>query len=490
MELQFQNTPLRCLRCSASGNADAEQTLELRIGEDMPPVGRVLGAWGQPLIRGKEWRGDQVRVNGGIMARALYEGESGGIYALEGWMPFQLRWDLKDSHSDGKMILSCAIRTMDVRKIGAEKLLLRGTVSANLRAMEREEYSVNTPQNLPEDIMVKMDPWPVCLPVEAGETGLSMEDEIILPPGKTEVERILFYSLTPTINDKKVMADKLVFRGTAELRMVYMGADGRLHEYHTELPISQYSELAHEYGPEARVWVEPMVADLELERLEVGRVRLKAELMGQYVIWDCMEVCVARDAYSLKRDVRPVFQQVRLPSLQDVQMEALPLHQTVEERADSVVSAMVLCGQPRMQGGEACVEGMSQILYYDGENRAQCVTTPFTESVSVPDSCEVGLLATGFAEAVPGGESMTLQSDMALWIMQMQKDDMSMVSGLTVGEERKVDPDRPSLILRRAGGMSLWELAKKYCTTEEKIRQANDLTDEPECGRMLLIPVE
>ena len=38
--------------------------------------------------------------------------------------------------------------------------------------------------------------------------------------------------------------------------------------------------------------------------------------------------------------------------------------------------------------------------------------------------------------------------------------------------------------------MSLWELAKKYCTTEEKIRQANDLTDEPECGRMLLIPVE
>ena len=143
MELQFQNTPLRCLRCSASGNAETEQTLELRIGEDLPPVGRVLGAWGQPLIRGKEWRGDQVRVHGGVMARALYEAEGAdGIYVVEGWMPFQLHWDLTDSHSDGKTVVSCCLSAMDARQIGAEKLMLRATVNADLQAMEREEYPV------------------------------------------------------------------------------------------------------------------------------------------------------------------------------------------------------------------------------------------------------------------------------------------------------------------------------------------------------------
>lgn len=495
MELQFQNSPLRCLRCSASGNTEAEQTLELRIGEGKPPVGRVLGAWGQPLIRGKEWRGDQVRVHGGVMARVLYEGEdSEEIHAVEGWLPFQLRWDLTDSRTDGKMVLSCCVRSMDARQIGAEKLMVRTSVSANLQALEREEIPVFSPQSIPEDVFVKMENWSAMLPMEAGEIALTLDEEIILPPGKAEVENILFYSLTPHISDKKVVADKLVFRGTAELCMVYLGGDGQVHMYRTELPISQYGELEREYGPDAILWIEPMVADLELEKMEDGRLRLKASLVGQYVIYDKTQVCAVQDAYSPKRDVQPIFQQVRLPSVLEHRTETLPLHQTVEEQADRVVCSLVSTGQPRVQGGETVVEGATQTLYYDPEGKLQCATSPFEESLafSAPNGAvlSAGMVGTGNAEAVPGGGSMRVQSDMELWLRAVQGEALSMVSGLTVGEERKPDPDRPSLVLRRAGGMKLWDLAKKYGSSEEKIRMANALTEEPEGSRMLLIPVE
>ena len=64
-----------------------------------------------------------------------------------------------------------------------------------------------------------------------------------------------------------------------------------------------------------------------------------------------------------------------------------------------------------------------------------------------------------------------------------------MVTGLEMGELQQPDPNRPSLILRRSGGQSLWELAKAHGSTVDAIRGANRLEEEPDETQMLLIPV-
>jgi hypothetical protein len=66
---------------------------------------------------------------------------------------------------------------------------------------------------------------------------------------------------------------------------------------------------------------------------------------------------------------------------------------------------------------------------------------------------------------------------------------LGMMAGLQIGQPLERDPGRPSMILRRAGTDSLWDLAKRYGSTVEAICNANDLEDQAEQGRMLLIPV-
>ena len=65
-----------------------------------------------------------------------------------------------------------------------------------------------------------------------------------------------------------------------------------------------------------------------------------------------------------------------------------------------------------------------------------------------------------------------------------------MVTGFTLGEEKTRDVSRPSLILRRAGGQRLWDIAKSTGSTVSGIRKANGLEREPEENRILLIPVK
>ncbi len=69
------------------------------------------------------------------------------------------------------------------------------------------------------------------------------------------------------------------------------------------------------------------------------------------------------------------------------------------------------------------------------------------------------------------------------------EDGLSVVTGLEMGEIEEPDPNRPSLVLCRAGEESLWSLAKRTGSTVEAIKKANNLETEPEGKQLLLIPV-
>ena len=74
-------------------------------------------------------------------------------------------------------------------------------------------------------------------------------------------------------------------------------------------------------------------------------------------------------------------------------------------------------------------------------------------------------------------------------LQTMNTQGFSMITAMETGEERQPDPNRPSLILRRAGESRLWDIAKSAGSTVEAIRSANGLTGEPNPEQMLLIPV-
>ena len=67
MELQFKKTAFSCLDPVLREVQNMELTQELRLTDSMPDIGHILCAWGQPILRGKEWRSDTVSFSGGMM---------------------------------------------------------------------------------------------------------------------------------------------------------------------------------------------------------------------------------------------------------------------------------------------------------------------------------------------------------------------------------------------------------------------------------------
>lgn len=494
MDLQFQKTKFPSLQLMKREPRNLEETQELRIPDGMPDIGRVLGAWGQVLLRSKEWRNSSAHVSGGVQTWVLYVPEDGiGMQCIQTWIPFHAKWDLPDTDADGIINVNCLLRSADARNTSSRKMMIRVNVGIQGEMWIPAENSVYTPVDMPEDICLLHRNYSMLVPKETGEKAFVLEEELAVP--SADMDTLLYYNLQPEVLERKVMSDKVVFRGTAQLHAVYLGKDSQLHTWDTEIPFSQYSELEREYGTGAMARIIPALTSLETELNQEGRVGLKAGITGQYMICDKMDFDVIEDAYSPQRIVQPQIEQLQIPMLEEMQQimtaeQKLQTHGTVADITFLQDHPYRLPGSDNVSLG---IPGQFQLLYRGEDGMLQHATARWEEQWQVPTDEGAILMATARAGDRPftafDGDGMLLSTDIQVDAMVLSGQGIPMVTGMEIDEITQPDPARPSLILRKAGKDSLWELAKKTGSTVERIQEINHLDSEPNPEQMLLIPV-
>ena len=146
MQLQWDRTQIPAMGTVVQGVQNQEQTLELRLPEGMPDLGRILVAGGQARLSSKQWRSDSVTLSGGIQAWALFAPEDGSAPQLvEGWIPFSGKWTLPEGSREGILDARITLRSLDGRVLSPRKLLLRASVALCAEALCPQEVSVCRP---------------------------------------------------------------------------------------------------------------------------------------------------------------------------------------------------------------------------------------------------------------------------------------------------------------------------------------------------------
>ncbi len=498
MELQFHKTGIGCLKNIKWEVQNQEQTQEVRLGDGMPDIGRVLGAWGQVIMRSKQWQSDSLGISGGVMVWVLYAPEDGSpVRSVETWVPFQLSWDIPDTKTDGTMIATCLLRSADARMTAARKLMVRVNVGVLMQAYMPDYADVYHPEDLPEDVQVLKKTYPVCLPKDAGEKAFTLDEELELPAERPKSQSFLRYAFQPQILESRVMAGKLVFRGSCWVRALYTDEEGSLQTWDFDVPFSQFTELNGDFGEGARALLWPQATGMEMTPDEQGRIRMKASVTCQYVICEEESIEVVADAYSPLRELTAHCQALEIPAISQMHTAQLPLEHIFHADGARPIDGIIWPDQARVQltpdGAHVQLPAMGQMLYYDPEDTLQTAVLRWEDEMDmeVAEGAQLyGVLSPGGkTESSLSGQDAALQTDVKLTCLHLTRDSAPMVTALELGQLREKDPARPSVILRRMGQGGLWQLAKKCGSSQQAIMQANGLTEEPACGKMLIIPV-
>ena len=497
MQQQFEKRGITCLQTVKREPQTQEQTQELRISDGMPDIGGIIGAWGQVILRSKEWQADGMTINGGTMVWVQYMPEDGGApQCVESWLPFQMRWNFPQTQHDGVILTQCFLRSVDARSLSARKMMIRTNLTVLPWAMESQSFEVAAANDLPEDVQLKTMRYPMELPTEAGEKAFTLEETVMLPPSMPRIEKLLCYQMQPQITEEKLMNDKVIFRGNAVLHVLYLADDGGEYSWDFELPFTQYGELDAQYDENDNVLILPCVTALEVDH-EADQLAVKAGIVSQYRISQLQMIDVVEDAYSPLRKITPHFQELLLPGVLEHKTQVLHPQTTapVDGMRMTDVQFMPQPVQTRMVGDEVNLEipGQFQMLYYDMEGALHTSGHRWEQTMTIPadagSKVDAIVLPNGKAQGSFMGGSGQMTADLQMILETTNETPIPMVTDLEMGELEEPDPYRPSLILRRPQGDPLWEIAKKSGSTVSAIQAANNLQQEPDQQQMLLIPV-
>lgn len=497
MDLRFQKIECPFLRLVTSSIQNGEQTQEIRLPEGMPDIGRVIGCWGQVLTRGKDWHGNAMSINGGVMAWVMYLPEDGtDPRIVDCWIPFTMRWDFPETQRDGSIIANVSLRSIDSRTTSARKLMVRSVVSVFGSAYEPSQADLYDLDTVPEDVQVLKHTYPLEIPREAGEKNFRLEDVLTPQENNEKIRKIVYFDLQPVVTDQKVMAGKAVFKGNCNLEIVYLSESGSLEHRNTSVQFSQFADLELEHDADANVMVTPMLTGAEVELQDNGEIRINCSLNGQYLVYDRVMVNVMEDVYSPRRKLEFATQNLTLPVRLECRTESVAYTHTVTEGQKAVLDLSVLPNQPQCtQTDEMCKLPLSmqfQMVTKDENGMITSTNGKIEQEVQ---------FATGFGnytaatvlectkQARQSGDGVEISGKVNMQLQTFCMQTIPMVCEIKLGELEGPDPSRPSLVIRRMGEDGLWDLAKECGSTVEAIRSANKIETDPPEGKLLLIPV-
>lgn len=489
MRMDWKETQLRFCRQVLRQQQNMEQSLQLKLPDGMPDVDRVICAWGQCMLQGKQWRKDAVVISGGVKVWVLYGAEEAlSPCLLEGWIPFQGKWNLPEGTAEGVVQVQLCLRSLEAQLLSARKLGIHAGVGIGVEALEESKERICQPEEMPAGVEALYREIAVELIREAGEKAFTLEEQ--LPFTGEKPEKLVCCRVDPQIREGEIVGSRAVFRGQCSVELLYLTGDGALRRQHAQVEFAQFAQLEQECSAEAACFVLPQVTAAEAEILDTDW-QLKMELVGQYTVREKQTVSICEDAFGTTVEAVPLPAQIRLPHQKPMPRQQLEIMLEPNHMDGEVVDVDCRPELPVQyweEGAYVCqLGGQLQVVYYDPQGQLQSRLQPWYQQWQLPAEEGDGLQL--YLAAMPWGLQEQGSGMVKVDAMLTAEKPTDMIVGLEMGEAKPKDPARPSVILYRAGKQSLWQIAKECGACVEAIRQCNPELEQGMEGNMLLIPV-
>ncbi|MDR2525012.1 MAG: DUF3794 domain-containing protein [Oscillospiraceae bacterium] len=508
MELQLNTRSIGSVEIIYDGKLEQAVDSDITLPEYCPDVLRILQCAIEPSITSAQAVGERVTVEGSARVRVLYAGDDSALYSFEQSYPFTRTADINGL--DGGAVVSTAAKTeyANGRAVSQRRLDVHGMLGIRLVVRRRKEDAILTGAAgggvQTRQAMLKASS------LEAlAEPTFQLSEVIEIEPGAPTVDQVIYRRAVALPSEVKAIKNKLLLKGNLEVRVVYRSRDSKIpvQLVHT-MPISQILEapgITEESANTLRLRtlgleVTPKPDASGAPRLLDIAATIAAELRG----YEPVELPVMTDAYSTQGGLR----------LDSHKMETRRLVESFQDsalaKADfdmgaggiqnvQLVQGEVLPVQTSLQPDAIEVSGTvrAHIIYLDGDGQATHSEKeiPFTYRRARHGATGDNLTADVGVELVSeqdniSDSSLELRAELAVAGDVFQTETQEIIGAIAPAEEEEPAAARsPLTIYFAAAGEPLWEIARRYRTTTEAIREENELTGETaQEGQMLLIP--
>ncbi len=514
MDLKKQNIRMRRRSCKSKLQVTLED--DFNVPDTKPDVERIVTGEGRVEIAETNLLNGKLLVKGILHFDMLYISHESQIpvHSIQGKIEFDEMINMDNLQEENDCKVKWELEDINISLINSRKISVKSLVTIEACAWEEYEEPVAVDKEDGENAPCRYLDMDVTELVLAKKDILRLKENFHLPAGKPNINQILYYDISLHGVEMRAQEGKILVRGEMLLFVMYSTQEEENQIAYYEGEQSFYSDIPCESCKENMVLqidTELQSKDVQVKQDEDGEERgIEAEFAMNldFCLYEEKQMRYLQDMYSLEKQLQ--LKRIKIP------FRHLVMKNTSQKR----INEQLLLETPKNPILQIChsrgtiqldevewkdngisVEGSVEIkIIYVGEQDEWPVgeikvSVPFShiiESVGEKENriFEVHPQLDQLSVMLSGKDKAEVKLTLSLETVVFEMIEYDMLD--SVEEEtydEKYIEQLPDMVGYRVQQQEdLWDVAKKFCTTEEAIRELNHLGDKKiEVGDKILL---
>lgn len=514
MKLLLNKEPVYLTETVYDGQAEQGVEFDYVLPDYYPDIFKILKCTLTPGIVSYNVAGTQLFIDGVVYIKVLYlSEESSNINCIEQRFTYSKTIELVKAAEKPAVNFSQKADYCNCRAVSGRRIDVRGAVSTKIKVTGCLESEIlSGAEGL--GTQVKRDSVSYCGSRLYASRQYVARENIETGTG-SGISSILTTSCYASVTDTKIIADKVVIKGEARLKALYLTRSGECMEtevMEAAIPLSQIVDvegITDTHNCCARFDV--MDCDLEIKQGDDGENRL----LGCEITVDCKvnayKECViapVSDIYSTDYECNFSSMPVKLEHTPNYILTQYGMKASVEYN-DDIISEVFDCKcdlsgytvRSAEESGKMTVSGQVNIWLIGKNGSGMPIFIEKTESFEFPTdiesengaySADIAVTVSNVSYSIAGDNAVDIQIQLSAQGLIYKIKTINTVSEINVVEElpKNKNSDYALKLYYADKGEKIWDIAKRYNTSVSAVSAENELEDEQLTSPcMLLIPI-
>lgn len=481
-----------------------EQTVdcEINLPDYCDDILRVLKCTVTPCIVSSKISGDRACADGNAVIRIVYCDEEGNICSSEQVIPFS-KYVETGAENEGSLFVTAKSEYVNCRAVSRRKAEVHGTIRFVFKIMKATEHNfVDIIET--NGVQTKKGCVEFCSVTTCECKQFPLSETAELPSDYLPAQRIINTNAVPVLNEAKIIKGKLLLKGEITAQIIYCSEKnaGECTRYEYSIPLNQVVD--------ASGISEDAFADVKL-KISSCEISSREDSEGEQRFFDINLVVTAEitayvkkqtdfitDAYSTNGEMKSLYEETLFckqeSSINDAFINTCSFDFTA-------VSAQKLnavwMGEPEIIQNESwnkTVKGKvpAYFILCDHEEKTIFCERDFEFEYSVKTGqllSEPSIVVSGYSPSAPVDGKIELKAELIISANTFSIQKEKILVSADIDSEKGLGDNSGIVIYFPDENDKLWDIARKYGTTEQAIMKENDISDDSSFyGKPLIVP--
>ena len=472
------------------------------VKDNKPDVVKIIHTKGSIQFEEVKVSSQTVWATGQLKFTVLYRSDGNRLETLSDSVNFAEKIFMEEVEEPDVVKLSGRLEDLNITAINSRKLAVRAVLEIKAVCEQMSEEELVTSVRPEENVQQKMQKRRMLLLMTSKKDILRTHNEMTLPGASPNIARIVYHHVDIRNKEVVLSADQVQVQGEAHVNILYSSIEGQLEWYESMVPFAGTMDC-EAAGQQTLCWIRVQPSDMEIETVndydgEMRGLDLDMTFDVDIKIWKEEEVEMLADIYSLKQNLmvqRLPMRTWKLLVKNDAKLR-ISQQMKISDEQEHILQLCAYEGSVDVDHVEPVENGLFaegilsvHILYATTDDNFPVAHAfeqiPFSQTIDVPELQADAQDITH--ELQPGIERLAVnlldntryevKAAVSLTALVMKEEYFDKIVDI---EEKEFEPEE---LMKQPGvtgyivqeNEELWDIAKRYHTTETQIVDTNHL---------------